>query len=87
MAEGFGAILPGRQREKLSGFLYRKLYGVRLALLRDLPLQTPGLVGTGAGARSQQQQQQQQQQQAPQRSPSSPQTAGGVGGTSGGIQP
>jgi outer membrane protein TolC len=53
---------------------------VRLALLRDLPLQ---LGGSGAGASGQQQQQQQTQQ----RSPSSPQTAGGAGGTSGGIQP
>jgi hypothetical protein len=58
---------------------------VRLALLKDLPLQSSG--AAGAGASSQQQQQQQQQQPTQQRSPGSPQTAGIAGGTSGGIQP
>jgi outer membrane protein TolC len=53
---------------------------VRLALLRDLPLQLGGSAGAGASS-------QQQQQQTQQRSPSSPQTAGIAGGTSGGIQP
>jgi outer membrane protein len=56
---------------------------VRLALLKDLPLQSPG----AASGASSQQQQQQQQQQTPQRSPSSSQTAGSSGGTPGGIQP
>jgi outer membrane protein len=64
---------------------------VRLALLRDLPLQS----GTGAasstqgaaGAVQQQQQQQQQQQTQQQRSGSSPQAAGGTSGFTGSIQP
>ena len=62
---------------------------VRLALLRDLPLQS----GTGAASSAQgaagavQQQQQQQQQQTQQRSGSSPQAAGGTGGFTGSIQP
>jgi len=62
---------------------------VRLALLRDLPLQS----GTGAASSTQgaagavQQQQQQQQQQTQQRSGSSPQAAGGTGGYTGSIQP
>jgi len=60
---------------------------VRLALLRDLPLQAAGAsFGAGAGT-SGQQQQQQQQQQTQQRSSGSSQTAGGAGGTPGGIQP
>jgi hypothetical protein len=59
---------------------------VRLALLRDLPLQS----GTGAASSTQgaagavQQQQQQTQQQ---RSGSSPQAAGGTSGFTGSIQP
>ena len=62
---------------------------VRLALLRDLPLQAAGgSFGAGAGSSSQQQQQLQQQQQAQQQRPSgSSQTAGGAGGNPGGIQP
>ena len=52
---------------------------VRLALLRDLPLQASGASGAGASA--------QQPQQTQQRSSGSSQTAGGPGGTSGGIQP
>jgi outer membrane protein len=62
---------------------------VRLALLRDLPLQS----GTGAASSTQgaagavQQQQQQQQQTQQQRSGSSPQAAGGTGGFTGSIQP
>ena len=62
---------------------------VRLALLKDLPLQS----GTGAASSTQgaagavQQQQQQQQQQSQQRSGSSPQTAGGTSGYTGSIQP
>jgi hypothetical protein len=56
---------------------------VRLALLRDLPLQLGGSAGAGTSS----QQQQQQQQQTQQRSPSSPQTAGIAGVTPGGIQP
>ena len=55
---------------------------VRLALLRDLPLQASGGAG-GAGSGMQQQQQQPQSQQRS----STSQTAGGMGGTSGGIQP
>jgi outer membrane protein TolC len=59
---------------------------VRLALLRDLPLQAGTTSGApAAGANSQQQQQQQQQTQ--QRSTGTSTTAGSVGGTSGGIQP
>jgi outer membrane protein len=60
---------------------------VRLALLRDLPLQS-GSSAAGAGQNgtsgSQQQQQQTQQQQSQQRQGSSQAAAGGV---SGGIQP
>jgi outer membrane protein len=62
---------------------------VRLALLKDLPLQS----GTGAASSTQgaagavQQQQQQQQQQSQQRSGSSPQAAGGTSGSTGSIQP
>ena len=52
---------------------------VRLALLRDLPLQT----GTSAAS----QQQQQQQQQTQQRSGNSSQAAAGAGGVTGSIQP
>jgi outer membrane protein TolC len=61
---------------------------VRLALLRDLPLSGGSSAafaasgGAGGAVTSQQQQQQQQVQQR-----SSSQTAGSVGGTSGGIQP
>jgi outer membrane protein len=55
---------------------------VRLALLRDLPLQT----GT-TGSSQQQQQQQQQQQPTQQRSGNSSQAAAGAGGATGGIQP
>ena len=57
---------------------------VRLALLKDLPLQSGS---TSAASGQQAQQQQQQQQQTQQRSSSSSPTAGGAGGTSGGIQP
>jgi outer membrane protein len=60
---------------------------VRLALLRDLPLQS----GTGAASSTQGAagavQQQQQQQQTQQRSGSSPQAAGGTSGFTGSIQP
>ncbi len=56
---------------------------VRLALLRDLPLQAGGSASTGAA--QQQQQQQQQQSAQPQRASTTPSTA--TGGTSGGIQP
>jgi outer membrane protein len=68
---------------------------VRLALLRDLPLQA-GVTNASstqgaAGAVQQQQQQQQQQglqlQQQQQRTGTSPSAAGGPGGTTGGIQP
>jgi outer membrane protein len=64
---------------------------VRLALLRDLPLQsgtgTTSSASGAAGAVQQQQQQQQQQQTQQQRSGSSPQAAGGTGGFTGSIQP
>ncbi|MGE5733371.1 MAG: TolC family protein, partial [Gemmatimonas sp.] len=63
---------------------------VRLALLRDLPLQA----GSGAAASAQgaagavqQQQQQQQQQQTQQRTGTSASSAGPGGSTGGGIQP
>jgi len=56
---------------------------VRMALLKDLPIQAAG-ASTGA-SQSQQQQQQQQQQQSQQRT-STP-TAGGTSGNPGGIQP
>ena len=56
---------------------------VRLALLKDLPLQSSG--AAGAGASSQQQQQQQQQQPTQQRSPAHRRRY--AGGTTGGIQP
>jgi outer membrane protein len=54
---------------------------VRLALLRDLPLQAGGAASTGAA----QQQQQPQQSAQQQRSSTTPSAA--TGGTSGGIQP
>ena len=68
---------------------------VRLALLRDLPLQagvTNASSSQGAAGAVQQQQQQQQQQglqlqQQQQRTGTSPSAAGGSGGTTGGIQP
>jgi outer membrane protein TolC len=62
---------------------------VRLALLRDLPIQSTGAASSAQGAASaaQQQQQQQQQQQTQQRSGSPPPTAGGAGGLTGSIQP
>jgi outer membrane protein len=57
---------------------------VRLALIRDLPIQASGTQGAGAGA-------QQQQQQAPSRPLNSTQSAaagsGGATGSAGGIQP
>lgn len=60
---------------------------VRLALLRDLPLQsTTGAASSTQGAAGAVQQQQ-QQQQTQQRSGSSPQAAGGTGGFTGSIQP
>jgi len=55
---------------------------VRMALLKDLPIQA---AGTNSGASQSQQQQQQQQQQSQQRT-SSP-TAAGTSGNPGGIQP
>jgi outer membrane protein TolC len=68
---------------------------VRLALLRDLPLQagvTNASSSQGAAGAVQQQQQQQQQQglqlqQQQQRTGTSPSAAGGSGGATGGIQP
>ncbi len=67
---------------------------VRLALLRDLPLQattgtTASATGGAAGATQQQSQQQQQQTQSqtPQRSATTSPTAGGSAGTTGSIQP
>ena len=60
---------------------------VRLALLRDLPLQAGSATASGASAGGQQQQQQQQQQQ-PQTQQRQPTTsAGGLGGSTGSIQP
>ena len=62
---------------------------VRMALLRDLPIQASGsgTTGAAAGQSSQQQQQQQQQQQSQQRSTSPSTTAAGTSGNPGGIQP
>ena len=63
---------------------------VRLALIRDLPLQGGTGAGSsqgGAGGAVQQQQQQQQQQSQQQRSGNSPQPAAGSGGSTGSIQP
>ena len=56
---------------------------VRMALLKDLPVQA---AGTSSGASQSQQQQQQQQQQQSQQRTSSP-TAAGTSGNPGGIQP
>jgi outer membrane protein TolC len=65
---------------------------VRLALLRDLPLQAGGgatgaTSGGAAGATQQQQQQQQQSQQAQSQQRSTTTSASGTSGVSGGIQP
>jgi outer membrane protein len=56
---------------------------VRMALLRDLPIQAGG----ATNAASSQSQQQQQQQQSQQRAPSTSTTAAGTSGNPGGIQP
>ena len=58
---------------------------VRLALLRDLPLQSGGANAAGASAAGQQQQQQQQPTQTQQRPTTT--SAAGPGGTTGSIQP
>ena len=64
---------------------------VRLALLKDLPLQSGGTTGTaaaqGAGAAIQQQQNQQQIQQQQFRSTNGTQSAQGAGAPTGSIQP
>jgi len=64
---------------------------VRLALLKDLPLQSGGTTGTaaaqGAGAAIQQQQNQQQVQQQQFRSTNGTQSAPGAGAPTGSIQP
>ena len=60
---------------------------VRMALLRDLPIQASGSGTTGAAAGQSSQQQQQQQQQSQQRSTSPSTTAAGTSGNPGGIQP
>jgi outer membrane protein TolC len=59
---------------------------VRMALLKDLPIQAGGAsTGTSQSQQQQQGQQQQQQQQSQQRT--SPPTAAGTSGNPGGIQP
>jgi len=64
---------------------------VRLALLKDLPLQAGGTTGgastAGAGGAIQQQQQQQQTQQQQFRANTGPQAAPGAGAPTGSIQP
>lgn len=62
---------------------------VRLALLRDLPLQSAGAAGAAGSASQQQQAQQaqQSQQQSQQRSTNTSPATGGTGGSTGSIQP
>jgi outer membrane protein len=60
---------------------------VRMALLKDLPVQPGSSTGAAAGQSQQQQQQQQQQPQSQSRATSTSPTAAGASGNPGGIQP